>query len=880
MTARPLLEREALLARLQAALAELAGPAPSGANLLVLGEAGIGKTSLLRAAREVSAGSVEWLWGSCEPLLAPAPLAPLLEWLDSMPLALGAAIRAGRATPEVLEGMLKLLRDRARPLALVVDDAQWADSATLDLLRYLGRRIEGTRALLIIAARSEGLDAEHPLTLTLGHLPPRCTARLQPAALSRDAVAQLAHAAGRPARGLHKATGGNPFFVTECLAGPEGELPHTVRDAVLARVHRLPPEAVELVELLGVAPAGLDLSVLGAIVDAPALAADAAIRAALVEADGSLLRFRHETARQAVLSGTPPGRVAALHGAVFDVLEQQGAPARHRLHHAERAGLEAAVRRLAPRAAMESRDACAHRQAAELFAIALRDGDAMPVERHAALLAARAEACLLCGRFDEAADAQARLRALHAAAGDALAEGIACRELARIEWLRGRVPMGLAWAEHSMRLLEAANASPVERALGLATHAHMHLLGATPQAAEALAARALEALGPDGPAPARSYAMNTLAVARLFEADDESAWAMLRGSLELALQHRLDEHASRAYVNLASLALLHRRLGDVLAMGGEGITFCAARDIDLHVGRLHVRRALALLELGRWGDAATALEAAGDLPTIGDVEAAQLRCLQMLVALRRGQAGAEVLAYWRRAIDSGRSGGHWMQPDPWFIAQPVLAAEAAWLLDDDAGAGELAARCLATTRRQGERWRIGQLACWVRRAGGRPALDPARAAPPCRLELEGRVHEAAAAWHALGCRHEAALALAGAPDDPAAWAQGLEAAERIGAGALASRLRRRLRRVGVRTRARGPNRGTRRDPLGLTARERQVLAALREGLTNREIAVRLVRSERTVDHHVSALLAKLGVATRMQAVRRADELLGPPAAAG
>jgi DNA-binding CsgD family transcriptional regulator len=371
---------------------------------------------------------------------------------------------------------------------------------------------------------------------------------------------------------------------------------------------------------------------------------------------------------------------------------------------------------------------------------------------------------------------------------------------------------------------------------------------------------------------ARSYALNTLACARLRTDDEPQAWAQLRQSLELAVRHGRDEHAARAHLNLASLALVHRRHGEVLAACDAGIAFCEARDIDLYIARLHTRRAFALLDLGRWPDADAALDAAEAVPDLGPIEAEQLLHLRRLLDLRRGSARPGTLAYWAAMTEALAAGNRGLRADPWFMPQPVLAAEAAWLAGNDGLVCRIAEAALPRAQRSGERWRLGQLSCWLRRAGGQPATLPHDTAEPTALELGGDWQAAARAWQALGCGHEAALVLA-STERPAAWMQALVVAEQIGAGALATRLRRRLHGVGVRTRAHGPNQRTRSDPLGLTARERQVLAALREGLSNREIAARLVRSERTVDHHVAALLVKLGAGTRGAAVQRADALM-------
>ena len=174
-------------------------------------------------------------------MFSPTPLGPWSIGSTALPPTLAAAVRAGRQAAEVLSGVLSMLRDPAQPTVLVVDDAQWADSATLDLLRYLGRRIESTSALLILSYRDDSLGSDHPLLGVLSGLPARSCTRLALSPLSRAGVAEMARRAGRSARGLYDVTQGNPFFVTELLAGDPQSLPASVRDAVWRSSRRCRP---------------------------------------------------------------------------------------------------------------------------------------------------------------------------------------------------------------------------------------------------------------------------------------------------------------------------------------------------------------------------------------------------------------------------------------------------------------------------------------------------------------------------------------------------------------------------------------------------------------------------------------------------------------
>jgi DNA-binding CsgD family transcriptional regulator len=240
--------------------------------------------------------------------------------------------------------------------------------------------------------------------------------------------------------------------------------------------------------------------------------------------------------------------------------------------------------------------------------------------------------------------------------------------------------------------------------------------------------------------------------------------------------------------------------------------------------------------------------------------------IMALVALgrlrvRRGDPGAE------QALDEAlRLVG---EPGTLQRLAPVRAARAEWAFargDRAAVAAEVAA-ALPLAQAKRHPWFVGELACWGWRAGT-IATAPDGCAEPYALEMAGRWREAAAAWQRLDCPYEQARALA--EGDSGAQQQALAIFDRLGAAPAAEALRRRLREAGVRGVARGARESTRAHPCGLTTAEMKVLRLMAEGLRNAEIAARVHRSVRTVDHHVAAVLAKLGTDSRQEAVRRAE----------
>jgi hypothetical protein len=206
-----------------------------GGLVSVTGEAGVGKTSLLRRFCADQHEAARLLWGACDPLFTPRPLGPLVDVAEATGGELLQVVGEGGKPHTVAAALIRELAARG-PTVLVLEDLQWADEATLDVIALLSRKIETVPALAALTYREDELDRRHPLRIVLGAFARgRTLRRIDLAPLSRDALARLAEPSGIDVDELYRKTGGNPFFATEALAAGDAKVPATVREAVLAR---------------------------------------------------------------------------------------------------------------------------------------------------------------------------------------------------------------------------------------------------------------------------------------------------------------------------------------------------------------------------------------------------------------------------------------------------------------------------------------------------------------------------------------------------------------------------------------------------------------------------------------------------------------------
>jgi predicted ATPase len=400
-----ILERDAQLQHLAMLLNRAAGG--DGVCALIHGEAGIGKTTLVRQFAITVDAKVKILIAGCEALFTPRPLGPLVDMADQLPPSMASALHAGRTYNGLFPSFLAFLRETSDTTLLVIEDMHWADAGTMDFIRYVGRRLTGVPVLMLLTYRDEGLSHDHPLRRVLGELPAASTTRLKLAALSASAVEQLARNKHRSAKGIFEVTGGNPFFVTEVLMA-EGDVPASVIDAVLARVSHLSTHARKVTELVSITPNRIERNSLDALLSAPDAdigpLIDECVSQGVLQKTGIWLSFRHEIARQAVVQSLPEEYRTQLHRKMFEHLRARSDETvnlSRLVHHAEHAGLIDDVLSFAPRAAQASAKVSAHREAAALYALALKHSVQLDLSERATLLEAAAQEYRLLSEIDK-----------------------------------------------------------------------------------------------------------------------------------------------------------------------------------------------------------------------------------------------------------------------------------------------------------------------------------------------------------------------------------------------------------------------------------------------------------------------------------------------
>src|SRR3954447_2846417 len=831
-----------------------------GSTVLVAGEAGIGKTSLLRSF-QAAPGRARILSGTCEDLFMPRPLGPLLEAARATHGPLAEALRAPVDQNWLYAAVADELGAPPSPTVLVIEDTHWADGATIDVLRFLTARIHSLPAVVVISFRNDELGAGHPLRTLLGGLSSADATRLTLHRLSARSVSRMAAASGVDRDELFRLTGGNPFFVSEVLACPDQTVPPTVVDAVLVRVAALPADVQAALDLVAVVPSGVEVDLLRRLVAdlAPVALAE---QAGVVEVRDGVVGFRHELARRAVVQSVPAIRQLMLNAEVLDVLLRGEDPDPFRvLHHAREAANDEVVVDYGLVAALSASRMGAHRQAAACYEEVLSRGQLLEPARRARVAEAYAWALSNSNQLDPAAGAAAEAVDGWHSLGDTahLVRGLVT--LSRQQWLTENTAASLASAERAVSLtahdLESEQHAIARLNLGGLLvvldreEAGLTHLDRALDLAQRLRLPHLVALCHDYRGSAR------------LQLGDRGGEAELLESVDLARSLDNHEFVLRAYYNLVEGFW---RLGD-LDRAAEHLAatedYVRDRDFPVYTYMCRARRLRLAGRAGRWDEAA-----AGLLELVADREPGMIgrETLPFLARLRVRQGHPDAESLLDQAQEHVRRAGVL----EWKVPAGIACIEHGWLTDDPDEATPYATMLLGQTDRAGMLEQRGELMRYLCRLG-----LPGETFPGCperyAAGIAGDWEEAARLWGLAGDPYERALELMESEqEEPLLEAIGI--LDGLGARPAADRARRRLRALGVTRLPSRPSSSTRDNPAGLTNRQVEILRLVGTGMSNAEIAATLVVSVRTVDHHVSAILHKLGTSNRREASARIGSL--------
>jgi DNA-binding CsgD family transcriptional regulator/tetratricopeptide (TPR) repeat protein len=635
--------------------------------------------------------------------------------------------------------------------------------------------------------------------------------------LTAEAVARLAN--GEAAQHVYALTGGNPFYVGEVLAMDATDVPPSVADVVRARVRRHSPDAQRILAAAAVLGRPAPAPLIAAVAGVPAWAVDECVAAGTLVPSGQDVAFRHELTRRAVEDRIPQVQATELHRIALLALERDAGDPAELAHHAVACSDTAAVLRHAPLAAFAAAEAGSHREAIVQFRRALQHADRLEPVEHADLLEALAESLLARDQSAEAAELWHQVLTLRRTFDDPISlshclrrYGLCLTRLCRTEERR-------AVEEEGYQLMRDADDCE-ERAWAFYV---------------------------------RSWREDV---------PTEDRRAAVAESIRISKDLGDDALLGRALLGKAvfDFASGEEAIDDFSDRYDEAISYCLDHEQDAF--RLYLR-ALRVVELSRKGRNDEAAELA--LQSLRETTSPMNRMFQLIglsrASFRLGRPDARDWLGELWPLVRGNDETFWL------VQVATVAAEGAWLTGD----GSLVTDEVHQVYRRGltdNAWLHGDLTAWLQRLGHEVDLDRALVGPYA-LEVAGDHAAAAVAWHDLGCPFEEAVALTwtGEPDS---MRRAVEIFAGLGAAPAVANVRHLLRQRGLAVPAtRGPRASTAAHPAGRTAREAEVREVLREGLTNSEIAQRLYLSPRTVDHHVSSILAKLGVTSRAEAAERA-----------
>jgi len=742
------------------------------------------------------------------------------------------------------------------PNIVVIEDVHWADESTLDLIKFLAKRINKYRTLLLLTYRNDEINSSHPLKLALSNLSTKYFKRIELPPLSKKAVMKLAGNFGRSDDNLYTKTGGNPFFVTEILMNSEEEIPATIKDLVITRLNRLSSGSRNAVETLSVIPGAAEKWLVQILVK-DFYTIDEAIESGILKADHDSILFRHELLKAAVEESLSEAKRIEKNTSILNILlEQKNTdPYLARIiHHAVLTANKDVITKYAPLAAKQASKASAHEKAAKHYLTAIQYSDQLSPEEQLDLLDGRVHECYLTAQIEEGIKACEMIRVILNEHHDPLREGENYRRLSRLLWYCGKDKECEEYLIKAISILEK-HSSNTQLGMAYSNLSQIYMLREKTSEAIKWGEKALEISKNSKDIEVESHAFNNIGTSKMFASDD-SGEMFLKNSLKLSIENDLNEHACRAYVNWGTVNMYRRNLTEADTLFTSAIDYSNEKDISLadlcvtgEVGQIK-------LHMGRWDEALDISITIYERNNVPVMDKILPLCIIGLIKARKNDPGA--FKYLNESNELMKETGELMK----IVKVKASRAEAFWLKNELKDNIEEFIEAYDIIKVSDNPWAVGELAFWLWKGGHLPKI-PKHIAEPFLLQIKGNWAGAAELWQQLKCPYEQALALA--DGDETAMKKAIIIFDGLGATAASLLLKQKMRKSGIKNIPKGPRQSTKENPSGLTERQLQILELISKGFSNSEIGNRLFISVRTVENHIATLFFKLDIHSRAEA---------------
>jgi len=860
-----LIERDESLSSLHSGFKKIAS-GEEGHCFFIIGEPGIGKTSLVKTfLSEVGNDCLKYMV-ACDSLFTPPLLAPLYDLAFQMKKDWANKIASVSSRAELFSMFMEELGNKERPVVLVLEDIHWADEATIDFVKFFARRISRMKCLFIITCRDDEVSQQNALRIILGDLSHDTFSRIQLIPLSRQAVYQLADEKGFDAGDVYSISGGNPFYVNEILASYSPGVPENIKDAILS-VYNQQEEAVKKVlQILSVIPEGLEVNRFAIIKVSGDKAMDHCFALKILVLKNDKIIFKHELYRRTIESSLSPLKRISLNKKLLDLLlsafEEAGEIERI-VHYAKNANEKKLVVKYAPLAARKAASVGAHRQAAKLCLTAIEYSEGNDMNQLVELYEAYAYECYLTSKIADAIIYQEKVLSFWQKKNELEKTGNSLRFLSRLWWFEGNYDKAMSFGKQAIEML--CN-QPSSKAKAMA-YSNMSNLKMTLNLSDECifwGEKAIAIARELNDEEIIAYNLSVMGTSLMVqEPSMQKGLELLQESLDIALKNSYPERIAYAYNEMGSNGVTIKDYPFAKKMLDEGIRYCEENDIYSLKLYMLKWKARAHLETGNWNEAYQLAEMLVKNQTVLPVIKIGALTVIGTIMIRRGDANALPLLLEAKAM--ALATGELLRIVPVFMA--LLEYE--WITGKIFIEPEILDHTISDFTRSANFSKNSRFYFWLRKAR-KEHLQAKGSYNGYDVSNATIAKEEALLWEKLGCPYEQAIILSEGNDDDKRRA--LSTLKQLGADAVCDKIKMEMRASGIKSIPRGLRESTMKNPAKLTNRELDVLQLLQQSVHNKEIAETLFISAKTVDHHISSILFKLDVKSRGKAVNEALRL--------